>query len=789
MSAIAIANGALLQGEYRLIDRIGDPSSSVFRARRSSDARIVAIRFWRGPLAAREKMLTLARAASRIRHPTLALVEGTGQLEDGTCYIVFEHVEGVRLDAWADVVGIAPLPSVIDLVYRVCGGLNAAHRNGLSHAALYPRNFILRETHEPGVAPRLQVKLLDLGVPAFMHAWPPALHAAAFMAPEQLRGALPPADGKPSEASPAMNVYSCGALLYYLCTGGAPHPSKSLDDLLAAHAANRLVPASRINPQVIPALDSIMLCALDPDPRNRFASASELANALISIRFDRSLSGVRPRVTPPADTSREPLGYDDLMREPTSTHSTREQPSPLDKRLFEGFDERPTSQTAVMDLAEIRRLSSSSPTLPPPSSISSTVPPAASSPPATAPPAGLLSALPPLPSRLGPPPVRIGATRSSTPPATSPPTSLPPAPPMRTAELEPSPSRASSQGEPASDEAFPIDPVAMVLEPPSMSRRPKRSPPWIAIAASSACLVGVVAFIGSRSVESHVVASHPAIARIQPLQPTHHALEPKRAAIKPWSEPARAQPQPAPTLAPAVPLAVPLPTARNRASDSRNTGRSFARRKREASVPATKHEPSAALERDMGALLTRESSEKRAGIATPDATSPALVVRPQTARAPLGEAAVLQAEDMPDLELSAKPASDPTPEPARAAPPRPVLTPQKIAPLPVLREARFFDLGVTGSLRASQVRRGVDRIRDEQRACYRTATSTARAGEIGELKVEIEIDERGRARSAIVTGDAPAALKRCIQAAALHMVVAPPDTGLVVASWKASITP
>jgi hypothetical protein len=87
------------------------------------------------------------------------------------------------------------------------------------------------------------------------------------------------------------------------------------------------------------------------------------------------------------------------------------------------------------------------------------------------------------------------------------------------------------------------------------------------------------------------------------------------------------------------------------------------------------------------------------------------------------------------------------------------------------------------------VRRGVDRTKREQRACYRAATRSSLPTDLNELTVEIEIDERGRARSARVTGDAPVALKGCIEKAAQRISVAPPDTGTVVASWKVSVLP
>jgi hypothetical protein len=222
----------------------------------------------------------------------------------------------------------------------------------------------------------------------------------------------------------------------------------------------------------------------------------------------------------------------------------------------------------------------------------------------------------------------------------------------------------------------------------------------------------------------------------------------------------------------------------------------------------------------------RASSSQRAldsrSLQTPDEEASAtLVVRPQVVRpqvvrsqagpTPASDADETLALGAADTPVGARPSGRPTqPDPLahgdrstvaaapvapadRAAPPsRPPSTKEpapEAQPIKLLDQARLFDLEVKGSLATSQVRRGVDRTKREQRACYRAATRSSLPTDLNELTVEIEIDERGRARSARVTGDAPVALKGCIEKAAQRISVAPPDTGTVVASWKVSVLP
>src|SRR5688500_14549691 len=137
MQAFAIGKDSLLLGEYRLLEMIGGAVSRVYLAKRTSQRSstepasgpLVVARLWqpdaellREPRAQAlfERALGQMRAATLLRHPALVMVEASGGLDDGTLFMISEHVEGTPLDAFVDSAGIPPLPSVIDLAYRVC---------------------------------------------------------------------------------------------------------------------------------------------------------------------------------------------------------------------------------------------------------------------------------------------------------------------------------------------------------------------------------------------------------------------------------------------------------------------------------------------------------------------------------------------------------------------------------------------------------------------------------------------------------------------------------------------
>jgi hypothetical protein len=100
------------------------------------------------------------------------------------------------------------------------------------------------------------------------------------------------------------------------------------------------------------------------------------------------------------------------------------------------------------------------------------------------------------------------------------------------------------------------------------------------------------------------------------------------------------------------------------------------------------------------------------------------------------------------------------------------------------------ELTVRGSLATSEVRRAVERIRAQLAACYTRAAQAAGRNAFGELSVEVEIDERGRAHVPRASGGALPGLDACVAGAAAKIVSGrPPDTGTVKASWKVAFTP
>jgi serine/threonine-protein kinase len=176
-----------------------------------------------------------------------------------------------------------PLPAAIDLVRSLCLGLFAAHREGLSHHRIHPGNLIVcRQSRTDGIW--LETKLLDLSLAAWMQPEWPSLAHSHFMAPETLASMLGGID--PSDVIDARsNVYSCGALLYWLTTGALPFRSSGLHELASVQESGRLWAPQGHNPDISDALQTVILGALAVKRSGRYANTGELASALAAAAW------------------------------------------------------------------------------------------------------------------------------------------------------------------------------------------------------------------------------------------------------------------------------------------------------------------------------------------------------------------------------------------------------------------------------------------------------------------------------------------------------------------------
>lgn len=269
-------------GRYRLEAQIGEGGmGEVWLAGDEVLKRKVALKILRekgAPDAAAVRTFEReARAASMLSHPNTIRIFDFGASDDGIYYIAMEHLTGADLDRLVTDHGPMPVGRALRFVEQACRSLTEAHEAGLIHRDIKPQNLFAARSGDD----MEMVKLLDFGLArealtsgedAQMTRTGVIKGTPTYMAPEIWAGA---------DADALSDLYAMGATLYFLLAGVPPFDGTTARDILKAHLSQIPVPPSeRRRGPLPPGLDEIVLKCLAKDPRERFASARELATAL-----------------------------------------------------------------------------------------------------------------------------------------------------------------------------------------------------------------------------------------------------------------------------------------------------------------------------------------------------------------------------------------------------------------------------------------------------------------------------------------------------------------------------
>jgi serine/threonine-protein kinase len=268
-------------GQYRLKRRIGAGGmAEVYLAEHQLLKRACAVKLIRpGAVTdprAMERLEREVRLTARLSHPNTVEVYDYGRTEDGTYYYVMEHLKGLDLAALVDRHGPLPPGRVVYLLRQVCGALREAHAAGLIHRDIKPSNIYAARPGGLGDV----AKVLDFGL-----VLPTAILGEAnltgerqivgtphYMSPEQANCGHK-LDGR-------SDIYSLGAVGYYLLTGRPPFQADGRTALLIAHARDPVEPPSRVRPGIPEDMEHVVLRCLAKPPAQRFPDAEALEQAL-----------------------------------------------------------------------------------------------------------------------------------------------------------------------------------------------------------------------------------------------------------------------------------------------------------------------------------------------------------------------------------------------------------------------------------------------------------------------------------------------------------------------------
>lgn len=291
-----------VDNRYKVLEVIGTGAmATVYAAEDTRLGRKVALKILRPEQAQddtfRARFKREAEAVASLNNPAIVAVYDTGSYnpsqdgeesssEEGTAipYIVMEYVEGHTLRSILSRGGHLPVRDALGYSEQLLGALQYSHSMGIIHRDIKPANIMVLERTSEDIAKGQpgQIKVMDFGISRAIEEAGEALTkanvvmgSARYMSPEQVSG---------KDVDARSDLYSAACVIYEMIAGRSPFDAESNVDLAAKHLSDTPEPPSKFTPLEVPAgLDAVILKGLAKNPDERYQSAAEFAQALVSV--------------------------------------------------------------------------------------------------------------------------------------------------------------------------------------------------------------------------------------------------------------------------------------------------------------------------------------------------------------------------------------------------------------------------------------------------------------------------------------------------------------------------
>lgn len=295
--------GSVVDGRYRVLARLGGGGmADVWLAEDAHLQRRIALKVLHRRFAQdREFVMRFQReaeSAAGLQHPNVVSVYDRGEF-DGTYYIAMQYIEGPTLKQLIDS-GIT-LEQAVAVIRQVLQAAGYAHRQGIVHRDLKPQNVI--------VDPEGKAVVTDFGIAragvSEITQTGSVMGTPHYLSPEQAQG---------FDVTAVSDLYSIGVMLYEALTGRVPFEGESAVAVAMKQVSQMPQRPSSIQPRVSPALDAVVMRALEKDPGQRFQSADAFIAALDQAMRDpggtargtQSFAALPPVVTPVEEGGEDP---------------------------------------------------------------------------------------------------------------------------------------------------------------------------------------------------------------------------------------------------------------------------------------------------------------------------------------------------------------------------------------------------------------------------------------------------------------------------------------------------
>ena len=313
---------------YDLQDEVGRGGSGiVYRAVDRRLKRNVALKILPPDLAFRsdvkERFLREAETAARLNHPNIVPIFSVDERE-GLAWFVMALVEGESVGDRVRSRGSLPFADVKRIMREVADALAYAHLRGVVHRDIKPDNILLDSQSGRALVTDFGIARATTEGESRLTATGTAIGTPSYMSPEQCAGER--------ELDGRSDLYSLGAVAYYMIAGQPPFDGPSTPVIMMKQVTEKPAPVSRYRHDVPRDLERIVMALLEKDPVNRFKGGPELIAALDGGAFES-----REAQMPTLET-----GFQNMMESVTKAFIPPVKPFPL-PTMFEpipGFNVR-----------------------------------------------------------------------------------------------------------------------------------------------------------------------------------------------------------------------------------------------------------------------------------------------------------------------------------------------------------------------------------------------------------------------------------------------------------------
>jgi eukaryotic-like serine/threonine-protein kinase len=280
--------GSTLGGKYRIERVLGvGGMGAVVSAVHLALGERVAIKFLLPNALGKDRrcarLVREARAVSRMRSRHVARVHDVDVRDDGTPYIVMEHLEGETLAACLKREGALSFERIADTALEMCEAVAEAHSLGVVHRDIKPANIFLAR----GAGNVVSVKVLDFGISKVetstsedqLTTGDGFLGSPPYMSPEQLT--------QPTLVDHRTDIWSIGVTLYGCVTGKTAFKADTTAQVCALVLTHRPDPVEHVRVDTPPSLARAIERCMQKDRTQRFGSVLELARTLAGNASDR----------------------------------------------------------------------------------------------------------------------------------------------------------------------------------------------------------------------------------------------------------------------------------------------------------------------------------------------------------------------------------------------------------------------------------------------------------------------------------------------------------------------